>query len=238
MAHLAAFLKELAGVGFGVEVKLPRNVIAGRACGGVGVSTWRIDVETEPGRRGHPKQKIKLDVDNAPTYTGAWREIAQNYGVLRDFQMLVYVQSREEILANTLVAFPASVATRNRPRYRDVWDMRWMVGNGTAIRADLVHAKMVDRRADRAWMGLAAAKAGGIARSADFTAEMRRFLLPDTAKSTLDDARYMDFLARETRRLIEDADMCLTAAEPSVNEGNISQADPLEFAREDDDPGP
>ncbi len=214
MDGVAAFLKkELADVGIGVEVKPPKSVAPRRVSQGVGVSTWRIDVETEPGRRGLPKQKIKLDIDNAPTYTGEWRELAQNYGVLRDLRMLVYVQSREEILANKLVAFPTSVATRNRPRYRDVWDMRWLVSNGTVLHTGLVRAKMEDHRAHRAWMEAAAAKAVGIVRSAKFTAEMRRFLLPDTAKSTLDDVRYMDFLARETSRLIQEADECLTETE-------------------------
>ena len=213
MEGLAASLKsELAGLGVGVGVKLPKSIALHHASSkGVGVSTWRIDIETQPGRRDLPKQKIKLDIDNAPTYTGEWREIAQNYGVLRDLQLLVYVQSREEILANKLVAFPTSVATRNRPRHRDIWDMRWLAGNGTEVRGDLVRAKMCDHRADQSWMEAAAAKAGAIVQSPAFISEMRRFLLPETAKRTLDDAQYMEFLAAETERLIRGSLRCLRA---------------------------
>ena len=215
MEGLAAYLKrEFAGLGLGVEVRAPKSLALHRPSGGVGVSTWRIDIEMQPGRRGVPKQRIKLDIDDSPAYTGEWREIARNYGVLRDLGMLVFVQSREEILANKLVAFPASVAARNRPRYRDVWDMRWLEGHGTELRAGLVGAKMEDHCADRSWMAAAAAGAGGIVRSPEFTAEMRRFLLPETAKRTLDDPRYMEFLARETGRLLRDADSCLAGTGP------------------------
>ena len=132
--------------------------------------------------------------------------------------MLICVQSQEEILANKVVAFPASVATRNRPHYRDIWDMHWLAGNGTALCADLVRAKMMDHRADPAWMKAATTKAARIVQSADFTTEMRRFLLPDTAKATLDNERYMEFLANETARLIREADQCLKEIDPSIEE--------------------
>ena len=208
---LAAVLeKDLAQrCGVRVSVKPPKSVSLHRASEGVGVSSWRIDIETQPGRRDLPKQKIKLDIDNAPTYTGDLREIAQPYDVLGDLGMLVHAQNREEILANKLVAFSTSAATRNRPRYRDVWDMRWLVANGTEVRADLVRAKMRDHHTVRSWMGAAASKSVEIVLSAAFSAEMRRFLLPETANHTLDNPRYMDFLARETERLVRMADDCL-----------------------------
>ena len=205
MQGLAAFLKrEIAGLGVGV--KLPQSVVLPHALSrGVGVSTWRIDIETQPGRRDLPKQKIRLDIDNAPTHAGELREIAQNYGVLRDFKLLVHVQSREEVLANKLVAFPTSLATRNRPRHRDIWDMRRLAGNGTTVRGDLVRAKLRDHRADPSWLEAAAARARAIVRSPAFVDEMRRFLLPETARRTLDDAQYMEFLAAETERLIRES---------------------------------
>ena len=119
--------------------------------------------------------------------------------------MLVRVQSREEILASKLVAFSASVVTRNRPRFRDIWDMHWLRGNGTTIRNDLVRAKMRDHRVESAWFETAADSVGDIIRSAEFANEMRRFLLPHTAAQTLDDPLTLKFLADEIERLIRTA---------------------------------
>ena len=165
-----------------------------------------IDIETQPDRRDLPRQRVKLDIDNAPNYTGEMREIVQNYDAARDLGMLVRVQSREEMLANKLVAFPTSVANRDRPRYRDIWDMRWLVRNGTEVRFDLVCAKVRDHCADPAWVAAAAAKAVEIVQSPAFSAEMRRFLLPDVVRRTLDDPHYLEFLGLDTERLLLEAD--------------------------------
>lgn len=100
------------------------------------------------------------------------------------------------------MAFPASVATRNRPRYRDVWDMRWLRSNGTEIRAAIVWAKMRDHRVPSSWLENAAGRAEEIVRSPAFRAELRRFVSRDAAAETLDNRRYMDFLAQETERLL------------------------------------
>ena len=202
MDGLATYLKKtLSGRGLGVDVKSPK-FITSLFTSGIGVSTWRIVFEIFPLRRGIPKQKIKLDIDNAPTYTESPGAIAQNYNVVRESQMLVRVQSREEILASKLVAFPASVVTRNRPRFRDIWDMHWLRGNGTAIRNDLVRAKMGDHCVESACFETAADSVEDIVHSTEFAIEMRRFLLPHTAVQILDEPLSKKFLAGEIERLI------------------------------------
>lgn len=202
MKGLAAYLKKtLSGRSLGVEVKNPKTITS-QLSSDIGVNTWRIVFEILPIRRGIPKQRIKLDIDNAPTYTEGPGAIAQNYGVVRESQMIVRVQSQEEILASKLVAFSTSVVTRNRPRFRDIWDLHWLRGNGSAIRNDLVRAKMSDHHVESAWFEMAADSVGEIVRSAEFANEMRRFLLPHTATQTLDKPLYMEFLASEAERLI------------------------------------
>ena len=202
MDGLATYLKKtLSGRGLGVDVKSPKSIIS-HFTSGIGVSTWRIVFEIFPFRRGIPKQRIKLDIDNAPTYTEGPGAVAQNYSVVRESQMLVRVQSREEILASKLVAFSASVVTRNRPRFRDIWDMHWLRGNGTAIRNDLVRAKMGDHCVESAWFETAADSVKDIVRSTEFANEMRRFLLPYTAVQILDKPLSKKFLAGEIERLI------------------------------------
>ena len=205
MECLAAYLqKTLSDRGLGVDVKSPKTITP-RFTSNIEVNTWRIVFEILPFRRGIPKQRIKLDIDNAPTYTEVPGAIAQNYGVVRESRMLVRVQSREEILASKLVAFSASVETRNRPRFRDIWDIHWLRGNGTTIRNDLVRAKMRDHCVESAWFDTAADSVGDIIHSAEFANEMRRFLLPHTAAQTLDDPLTLKFLADEIERLIRTA---------------------------------
>ncbi len=209
MDGLAALLEQtLSDRGLCVDVGPPKDPISHRPSGD-GVCTWRISFEIRPRGRDVRRQMVKLDIDNAPTYTDEPGAIAQNYGVTRSSEMLVRVQSREEILAGKLVAFPGSVANQDRPRYRDVWDMNWLTRTGTAVRADLLRAKLDDRRLDRSRLETAAAKAGDIVRSSAFASEMRRFLLPHVVEDTLDNPMYMEFLATETARLMRLADSCL-----------------------------
>ena len=203
MEGLAKNLKKtLSGRDLSVEVKSPKTITS-HFTSDIGVSTWQIVFEILPSRQGIPKQRIKLDIDNAPSYTEGPGAIAQNYGVVRESQMLVRVQSREEILVGKLVAFSNSVATRNRPRFRDIWDMHWLRGNGTAMRTDLVRAKMGDHRVELAWLETVADSVGDIVRSAEFANEMRRFLLPHTAAQILDKPMSLELLAGETERLIQ-----------------------------------
>lgn len=156
MTGLAAALdRDLAAKGLNAAVKPPKRIADQYPSGGVGVSTWRIDIETQLGRQNMPKQKIRLDVDNATSRTRELREVARNYDVLHDLGTLVHVQSREEILAGKLVAFSSSVVNRNRPRHRDIWDIRWLAGNGVKLHADLVCAKAQDQRIPQAWMEIA-----------------------------------------------------------------------------------
>ncbi len=199
---LAAYLKEtLSDRGFGVEVKSPKAMNS-FATSGSGVSGWRIVFETLPIRRGFPKRRFELNIDNAAIYTKSPGAIAQNYNVARESRMIVHVQSKEEIFASKLVEFSASVATRNRPPYRDIWDMYWLTGIGTKIRNDLVRAKMADHHVDSAWFEIAADRVGDIVRSTEFVDELRRILLPHTIAEVLDNPLSIEFIAEESEQLI------------------------------------
>lgn len=207
MAGLADALEKglAARCGLDAAVTLPKSSRRRVLSEGVSVSSWRIVIPSPSGGRGLPALRVKLDIDNAPSHTREVRRVARHYAAQPDLDMLVAVQSREEILANKLVAFPASVATRNRPRYRDVWDLHWLRANGTEIRTDLLQAKLRDHRTPPSWLEDAAGRAGDIVRSPAFSAELRRFVRRDAARKTLDSSRYMEYLAQETERLLEEA---------------------------------
>ena len=124
---------------WGLISQVPQSYLTAMTAGRRGTfCTWRVDIETQPGRRNMPKQKIRLDVENAPSPTRELHEIARNHDVLPDLEAFVHVRNREEILAGRLVAFSWFVINRNRQHPRDVWDIRWHAGNGVKVRADLV----------------------------------------------------------------------------------------------------
>ena len=191
--------------GLDAAVTAPKEPEGRPLSGGVRVSSWRINIRPPSGRRDIPGLRVKLDIDNAPSHTREVREIARNYDVLPALDMLVAVRSREEILADKLAAFPASVATRNRPRYRDIWDMRWLRTRNTPVRAELLRAKLRDHRIPVDWLELAAGRSEGIVRSSAFAAEMGRFLQREVARRTLDDPDYVEVLAQETASLLSEA---------------------------------
>ena len=119
MAGLARYLEESFpewAHGMNVTVRSPKS--PRRLARKVSVSTWRVDVEIAPRQNHMPRQRIKIVIDNTVSHTKDTRQIRKNYRELPDYLLMIHVQRKEEILANKLVAFSASVATRNRPRFR------------------------------------------------------------------------------------------------------------------------
>ncbi len=174
----------------------------------ISVSTWRVDIEIEPRQRHMPRQRIKIDIDNTFFHTKDTRQIRKNYRELPDYNLMVHVQSEEEILANKIVAFSASVATRKRPRHRDIWDMHWLRPRGR-VRIDFLDYKMKERALPASLIDVTAARASEIVHCPEFAMEMRRFLLPAAVAETLDVPHYMEGLAQETERLLREAAMGL-----------------------------
>ena len=205
MAGLAAYLEgNLPAQARGLKVVVRPPKRARELPGDIRVSTWRVDIEMEPRQKHQPRQRIKIDIDNTLSHTSHARQIGKNYKELPDYNFMVHVQGEEEILANKLVAFPTSVATRNRPRYRDIWDMNWLRSRGH-IRVDLLASKMKEHNVPPSLIDAAADKAAGLVHSPAFAMEMRRFLLPGTAAETLDNPPFMEGLAQETERILREA---------------------------------
>jgi len=202
--------------GLNIEVKEPKPVNVSDMTE-TGVMSWRISVETYPGRR---RQRIKIDVDRSPSHTARPEVIVPNYDVVRDSGSVIHVQSREEILASKLVAFPVSVATRNSPRYRDIWDIHWLAGRRIMVVPDLVRAKASAHDMERDWINAAADRVQTIVRSPRFDSEMRRFLPLDIAERSLDNPSYLEALANRTVSLLKDADACLDPLEYGQEHGN------------------
>ena len=103
--------------------------------------SW-IRVETEPARSDVPWQRIKLEIANVPSSSNEPRTLSRNYDVIPHGyeDTVIRVETREGILADKLVSFPATLATYLR--WRDIWDMRRLRKRGVSVETALFRSKV------------------------------------------------------------------------------------------------
>ena len=186
--HLKDFLSGCYGLPF--EVRPPKTVIDVADHATIVVSKWRLGIMMRPSSRALPRQKINLDIANVPSHANELSLLKRNHDFMPDGykDMMVRVETKEEILADKLVAFPESLSSKeHRPRWRDIWDIDWLSRSGTHAVSDLVRRKVQDYRID-GFDGLletAATRMPELARSEGFVNEMGRFLTDTTAERTI-----------------------------------------------------
>lgn len=167
----------------------------------VRVATWSIRIETEPERRNMPTQRIRIDIDTTRSHTREEMLLRLNYDFLPAGygELLIPAQSRTEIMSNKVISLAASMAgTRERPRYRDIWDLRWLGRANISPDIEMVRAK-----AEEHGIGELASLLEGaignlpeVVRSEHFSAEMSRFLPATVRRSTIQDSAWLDALTR------------------------------------------
>jgi predicted nucleotidyltransferase component of viral defense system len=192
LASLASVLVERLQTRYGLSVRVSEPVKTGG-----NVSTWKLTIETRPGQRHLPGQRIHLDICAIPSHDQRPMMLRNLYGVdLGTAGLILQAQSREEILADKIVAF---AFRENRIKNRDLWDIVWLVQQGIELPSKLIPAKLVDHHRVGAEFShnlhkrLAALKSEPELR-ADFMKEMRRFLPASTVRDTIDSEAYWQFL--------------------------------------------
>ena len=143
------------------------------------VDTWRLKVVTRPEERGMPIQRINIDICAVPSYNTQPMMLHNYYGVdMGTSGLIIRVESREEILADKLIA----LALRpGRIKNRDLWDIVWLVQQNVQLRTDLVRQKIIDHRRSQPDYLLLLVKRRELLRNdasarKEFEGEMRRFL--------------------------------------------------------------
>jgi predicted nucleotidyltransferase component of viral defense system len=140
----------------------------------VSVAAWQIIVPIGPTPRS-PKSRISIEFANVPSYDSAPNVARVTQGLVQIQDVILTVESANEILADKAVALTA----REVLKYRDVWDVWYLVNklNAQADR-DIVSRKFADygtsdieAKARQRQEDLAK---GSTAKS--FLDEMRRFL--------------------------------------------------------------
>lgn len=186
--------------GLPVHVREPKSLLDEPSYRGLRVDKWQVSVVTSPARPDLPQQRIKLEIASVDAYTRAPRPLTKHYSFLPvGYQdTLVMTESKEEIVADKLVAF---VASSQYIRYRDIWDLVWLEQQGTLTNVDLVRSKLADYRLD-AYDRFLKERIGDLKSTvADgkFIAEMRRFIPIDVQERTLAKPKFIEHVEMSLR---------------------------------------
>lgn len=170
-----------------VRVKEPASLKQERDYADLRVDKWQVAIVTDPGRRDMPRQRIKLEVANVPAHTRIPMPLRRNYDFLPDGyeDMLLFVETRNEIMADKLVSLPA---TEKYVRYRDIWDLAFLSQERAVADPALVELKVADYRLTDDYpdkLDTMIQHLPDIIHSKKFMDEMRRFLPSDTFDRTL-----------------------------------------------------
>lgn len=132
-------------VGVGLHVNEPKSIKTNqRQNAKVVVDKWKFSFVTNSERRDLPRQKIKMEIADVPSYTCEIRPIKNNYQTfLGDYKNVsIQVESLEEVLADKIIAFNSTAS--NNIRYRDIWDIQWILGKDIPLNINFVQNKIKD----------------------------------------------------------------------------------------------
>lgn len=175
---------------------------------GGNVSTWKLVIETRAGQKHLPAQRINLDICAIPSHDPRPMMLRNLYGIdLGTSGLILQAQSREEILADKLVAL---AFRENRIKNRDLWDIVWLVQQGVELPLQLIPLKIRDhKRKPVAFIAALEARLTALRRQPDmrasFMTEMRRFLPAPTVRDTIEKEPYWTYLTQVVTDLGEQA---------------------------------
>jgi predicted nucleotidyltransferase component of viral defense system len=178
--------------GLAVEVSEP-----GRDTGNV--DTWKLKVVTRPNQKELPAQRINIDICAIPSYDRQPMVLRNQYGVdMGTAGLIIQAQSREEILADKMIAF---ALRPNRLKHRDLWDIGWLKQQNIELPLDLIPGKIADHQYNQpAFLTLLAKRSKELLSDpglrTDFIREMKRFLPPRIVTGTIEQTPFWDYLTR------------------------------------------
>lgn len=171
------------------------------------VDTWVLKIQTRPEQREMPTQRINIDICAIPSYQPKPMLLLNPYGVdMGTGGLILQVESREEILADKIVAF---ALRKNRIKYRDLWDIAWLYQNKITLSLDFIHKKIRDHNhTDKTFVNILNKRKDSLIEHSDackkeFTSEMQRFLPADVVRSTIQQDNYWLFLINLVSDLCE-----------------------------------
>lgn len=161
------------------------------------VSTWKIRITTAPERPDLKQQRINLDICAVPAHDIVPRPILNQYGIeLPTSNLVIRAESREEIFTDKIIA----LALRpGRIKHRDLWDMTWLTQQQVQPALHLLPVKLQDRQTkETVFIQKLSERARQIRSNPElpqaFDFEMRRFVPPGIASSSLDNADFWPYV--------------------------------------------
>lgn len=180
------------------------------------VDTWKLKVQTRPGQRDAPAQRINIDIWAIPSHDRRPMMLRNLYNVdMGTAGLILQAESREEILADKLVA----VALRpNRLKNRDLWDIAWLQQQGIVMPLNLLPLKLQNHQCDtQRFMGLLTARSNALLIEpklrVDFRNEMRRFLPSGLAQETVEQPAFWTYLTELVSEQCQRANRYLAGGE-------------------------
>lgn len=193
LADLARVLTERLQTRYGLPVSVSEPVKTGGK-----VSTWKLTIETRPGQKHLPAQRIHLDICAIPSHDPRPMMLRTLYGIdLGTSGLILQAQSREEILADKIIAL---AFRENRIKNRDLWDIAWLTQQGIELPVHLIPLKIRDHQHTHGeFTALLRERTRSLQTQPvmreDFMKEMRRFLPAATVRDTIEKEAYWIFLA-------------------------------------------
>jgi len=161
------------------------------------VVTWKMRVTTRPDQRDLPGQRINIDICAIPSHDSRPMMLRNPYGVdMGTSGLILQAQSREEILADKLVAL---TLRPNRFKNRDLWDIVWLKQQGVKLPVSLLPLKLQDHRCARPdFLEMMANRRQLLVSDPvlhdDFLREMRRFLPVGLVADTVEQQDFWEYL--------------------------------------------
>lgn len=157
------------------------------------VDTWKLRVVTRPDRPSLPAQRIHIDICAIASHDSRPMMLRNRYSVdLGTSGLILAAESREEILADKLVAF---ALRPNRVKNRDIWDALWLTSQGIEPDAGRVLEKLDDRKVEHSeFFRLFGERVASLAPLfPDYSSELQRFLPAADYERVSAQAGYWDY---------------------------------------------
>ena len=205
LKEMKSCLEDYLGKRYGLEVivKEPKEMREDPIHAEIKIDKWQVNVTTAPARSDIPRQKIKLEIANIPSYSRNPRPLLHNYDFLPDVYQdtLVLTESLDEIMADKFISF---VNTERYIRYRDIWDLRWLKQKGAEINFDYIQRKITDYQVSdyKSKLEKLARELTHIVSSKDFFNEISRFIPLEIQERSLRKEKFLHFLADEIKNLL------------------------------------
>ena len=139
LANLGALLTERLQAKYNLIVEVSEPI---KETGNV--DTSKLKIITQPQFNNLPSQRIHINICSIPSYDRQPMILRNHYGVeMGTSGLIIQAQSREEILADKMVAF---ALRPNRIKNRDLWDIGWLKQQNISLPLELVPKKIVDHK--------------------------------------------------------------------------------------------